>query len=248
MQNNILIEICLESAESVIAAEKGGADRVELCSDLFEGGLTPTLGTFLVAKERTNIPINVMIRPRGGDFCYSEVEFEVMKKEAAFFKEHGANALVFGLLTPDGEIDEERTKELIDIARPLPVTFHRAFDVTKDPFRSLETLIKLGVDRVLTSGFEATVPEGADLLAELVNVAGDRIIVMPGCGITERNFKKMRDLIKAKEYHVYLPVEYGSRMQYQPDHIYMGGCLRQSEYALQRTGCDRVRTIVSMKK
>lgn len=238
-----LIEICLESATSVVNAEKGGADRVELCSDLFEGGLTPTLGTFRVARRLTKIKINCMVRPRGGDFCYSDDEFEVMKEDARIFKEEGADGIVFGILTPDGEIDMERSRELIDIVRPLPVTFHRAFDMTRDAFRSLENLIALGVDRVLTSGLEATVPEGADMLAELVEKAGDRIIVMPGCGITERNFGKLKAKIKAKEYHVHLPVESGSMMTYHPGHIYMGGLLRQSEFTVQQTGVDRVRTI-----
>ncbi len=247
MSTNTLIEICLESVESVITAEKGGADRVELCSDLFEGGLTPSAGMFLLAKEMTSIPINVMIRPRGGDFCYSDIEFEVMKRDALFFKEHGANALVFGILTPDGEIDEERTRELIEIARPLPVTFHRAFDMTRDAFRSLETLIRLGVDRVLTSGLESSVLEGSDTLAELVKRAGERIVVMPGCGINERNFKKIKELIKAKEYHVHPSSSYPSKMVFHPGHIHMGGLLRQEEFSLSNTSLERVRTIISLK-
>ena len=202
-----LIEICLESVESVIAAEKGGADRVELCSDLFEGGLTPTIGTVKTALKKSNIKINVMIRPRGGDFCYSDEEFEVMLEDVRALKDTGINGIVFGILTPEGDVDIVRSKELIELARPLPVTFHRAFDMTRDPYKSLEDLINLGVDRVLTSGQEATVPEGADLLEELVKIAGDRIIVMPGCGITERNFPKLQEKIKAKEYHIYLPKE-----------------------------------------
>ena len=247
MEESIKIEICLDSVESVIIAERAGADRVELCSDLFEGGLTPTVGTFLLAKERTNIPINVMIRPRGGDFCYSDIEFEVMKKEAMFFKENGADALVFGILTPDGEIDKIRTKELIDIARPLPVTFHRAFDMTRDAFRSLDTLLSLGVDRVLTSGLEATVLEGADTLRTLVERAGERMIVMPGSGINERNFNKIKNLIGAKEYHMGLSSSIPSKMTFHPGHVYMGGLLRQNEFTLSRAGEERIRSVVSMK-
>lgn len=246
MDGRVLIEICLESAASVIAAEKGGADRVELCSDLFEGGLTPTLGTFRTARKNTSIPINVMIRPRGGDFCYSDIEFETMKEDAHIFKQEGASGIVFGILTPEGCIDMDRSAELIDIVKPLPVTFHRAFDMTVDPFDSLEKLISLGVARVLTSGQEATVPEGADMLEELVIRASDRIIVMPGCGLTERNFCKMKNKIKAKEYHVFLPVEHESRMKFHPEHIYMGGLLRQSEFTIQQTGADRVGMIRSM--
>ena len=247
MEESIKIEICLDSVESVIIAERAGADRVELCSDLFEGGLTPTVGTFLIEKERTNIPINVMIRPRGGDFCYSDIEFEVMKKEAMFFKENGADALVFGILTPDGEIDKIRTKELIDIARPLPVTFHRAFDMTRDAFRSLDTLLSLGVDRVLTSGLEATVLEGADTLRALVERAGERMIVMPGSGINERNFNKIKNLIGAKEYHMGLSSSIPSKMAFHPGHVYMGGLLRQNEFTISRAGEERIRSVVSMK-
>lgn len=247
MEESIKIEICLDSVESIIIAERAGADRVELCSDLFEGGLTPTVGTFLLAKERTNIPINVMIRPRGGDFCYSDIEFEVMRKEVMFFKENGADALVFGILTPDGEIDKIRTKELIDIARPLPVTFHRAFDMTRDAFRSLDALISLGVERVLTSGLEATVLEGADTLRALVERAGERMIVMPGSGINERNFNKIKNLIGAKEYHMGLSSSIPSKMAFHPGHVYMGGLLRQNEFTISRAGEERIRSVVSMK-
>lgn len=241
-----LIEICLESVESVIAAEKGGADRVELCSDLFEGGLTPTIGTVKTALKKSNIKINVMIRPRGGDFCYSDEEFEVMLEDVKALKDTGINGIVFGILTPEGDVDIVRSKELIELARPLPVTFHRAFDMTRDPYKSLEDLINLGVDRVLTSGQEATVPEGADLLEELVKIAGDRIIVMPGCGITERNFPKLQEKIKAKEYHIYLPKEISSKMVYHPGHIYMGGLLRQSEFTITHTSSQRVSDVMGL--
>ena len=244
MVDRPIIEICLESVESVIAAEKGGADRVELCSDLFEGGLTPTIGTVKTALKKSNIKINAMIRPRGGDFCYSDEEFEVMKEDIKAFKETGINGIVFGILTPEGDVDVKRSKEIIELARPLAVTFHRAFDMTRDPYKSLEELIKLGVDRVLTSGQEATVPEGADLLEDLVQIAGDRIIVMPGCGITERNFPKLRDKIKAKEYHIYLPYETTSKMKFHPGHIYMGGLLRQSEFTITHTSSSRVSDVM----
>lgn len=244
MAERPVIEICLESVESVIAAEKGGADRVELCSDLFEGGLTPTIGTVRTAKKLTEIKINVMIRPRGGDFCYSDEEFEVMKEDIKALKDTGINGIVFGILTPDGDVDMERSAELIELARPLSVTFHRAFDMTRDPYKALEDLISLGVDRILTSGQEATVPEGAELLSELVRLAGDRVIIMPGCGLTERNFDKMREKIGAKEYHVFLPEERKSLMEFHPGHIYMGGLLRQSEFTVTHTSPSRVSDIM----
>ena len=153
----LIFEVCVDSAEAAVAAQEGGADRVELCSDLLEGGLTPSHGTLAVARQRLRIGIMAMVRPRGGDFCYSDAEFAVMREDLRDAKRLGVNGLVFGLLNPDGTIDRDRTAELIAIARPLPVTFHRAFDVSRDPFEALDTLIDLGVDRVLTSGQEPSV-------------------------------------------------------------------------------------------
>jgi copper homeostasis protein len=245
---NPKIEICLESATSVLRAEQGGADRVELCSDLFEGGLTPSVGTFRVARRLSRLPLNVMIRPRGGDFCYSDDEFAVMLEDVKVFKAEGADAIVFGILTPDGDIDMVRSAEIIKAASPLPVTFHRAFDMTRNAHDSLEQLIQLGVTRVLTSGHEATVPEGADELAALVKQAGDRIIIMPGCGISERNFEKISKQIGAKEYHVFLPSEQPSLMKFHPGHILMGGVLRQSEFTIAQTDSSRVGDIVGMAR
>jgi len=239
------IEVCLETVESVIRAEEGGADRVEFCSDLFEGGLTPTLGAFKIAKRICKIPMNVMIRPRGGDFCYSEVEFEVMKENAHIFKEEGANALVFGILTPNGEIDEERTAILQEIASPLPVTFHRAIDMTRDAKRSIEVLKKLKVERVLTSGLESSVMEGILTLKKMVEWAGDDLIIMPGCGINERNFGFIRQELKTKEYHIFLQEEENSKMKYRPADIYMGGLLRQAEFLIPHTSVNRVKNIRS---
>ena len=241
------IEICLESIESVLAAEAGGADRVEFCADLFEGGTTPSLGAFKVARKHSTIAMNVMVRPRGGDFCYSDLEFEAMKEDVRLFKEAGADGIVFGILTSDGEIDVQRSKEIIELARPCSVTFHRAFDMTPDASRSLETLIDLGVDRLLTSGLEATVIEGLETLKMLVKQAGDRIIVMPGCGITERNFAYLQQQVQAKEYHVFVPGACESRMTYRPEHIYMGGMLRQAEFSISHTDSNRVSTIVGAK-
>lgn len=241
------IEVCLESIESVLTAQEGGADRVEFCADLFEGGTTPSLGAFRVARGKATIAMNVMIRPRGGDFCYSELEFEAMKEDVKLFKEAGANGIVFGILNPEGTIDIERSREIVELARPCSVTFHRAFDMTVDAAQSLETLIALGVDRVLTSGLEATVIEGLQMLKLLVKQAGERIIVMPGCGISERNFAYLHQEVGAKEYHVFVPGTYESRMTYRPDHIYMGGMLRQAEFSISHTDASRVRTITGMR-
>lgn len=233
-------EVCLENAESVVNAEKGGASRVELCSDLFEGGLTPSLGMLRTCRRLSRIDISAMVRPRGGDFCYTDEEFQVMKEDVKIFREEGIFSVVFGILTPDGRIDEERNAELIELARPMKVTFHRAFDMTRDAEESLETLIRLKVDRVLTSGLEPSVLEGMFTLKKLVEIAGDRIIVMPGAGINHRNFRYIRDNIGAKEYHVHPTYRKESKMVYRPGHIFMGGTLRQSEYALTSTPVDGV--------
>jgi len=243
----VKIEICLESVESVLIAERGGADRVEFCADLFEGGITPSLGAFKVARANSKIAMSVIIRPRGGDFCYSDLEFASMEEDIKLFKEAGADCVVLGILTPDGEIDIKRTKKLVNLARPMEVTFHRAFDVTKDAFKSLDTLIELGVDRVLTSGLEPTVSEGLDTLIELVKRAGDKIIVMPGCGLTERNFAALHAKIGAKEYHLLLPGSVESRMLFRNPNIYMGGMLRQAEYLITHTDLERVKAVTEAK-
>ncbi len=243
-----LIEICIGDAEGAILAERGGADRVELCSNLFEGGLSPSIGTIRAVKKYTTIPVNAMVRPRGGDFCYSELEFEVMKEEVKAFKAEGVNGVVFGILTPEGEVDAKRTKELVDLARPLSVTFHRAFDMVRDPYKALDTLISLGVDRILTSGLEATAYEGAELLAKLNTIAAGKLIIMPGCGIKERNFKKIDSIVHAKEYHMSLSGTKESKMQFHPGHIYMGGTLRQSEFSISCSDEGKIRSMMNSLK
>ena len=246
MNSNYAIEVCLDSVESAIAAQEGGALRVELCDDLFEGGTTPSIG--MVKRVRSNITIglHVIIRPRGGDFCYSSEEFEVMKLDIEAVKAAGADGVVIGLLNPDGTIDAERTKELIALARPMSVTFHRAFDVCRDPFEALEVLKECNVDRLLTSGQEETVIEGLPTLKKLIQAAGDDIIIMPGNGITERNFALIVAELAAQEYHIYVHKTFPSTMSYVSDHVYMGGLLRQSEYSLKCTDSERVKHIVSL--
>ncbi len=228
----MLFEACVDSIESALAAEQGGADRVELCSDLIEGGLTPSYGVLRVACERLRIGIMAMVRPRGGDFYYSEAEFAAMLHDVRMAREAGANGVVLGILTPDGDVDVERSRRLIEQARPLAVTFHRAFDMTRDPFAALETLIGLGVDRVLTSGQEPSVLEGLDLIAELAACARDRIVIMPGGGITDRNIARIRARVPAAEMHFAggEPVE--SRMRFRNSRVFMGGTLRPPEYTL----------------
>lgn len=233
-----LIEICLGNARGVLAAQNGGADRVELCSDLVEGGLTPTLGAFRTARKLADrIKINVMIRPRGGDFCYSDEEFLEMKEDLRIFREEGADGFVFGILNPDGTVDERRNAELLSMCGSLPATFHRAFDMTKDGKASLEVLIGLGFKRVLTSGQCSTAMEGSRFIAELVKQAGDRIIVMPGCGINAGNIKKLEQITGAVEYHMSASSEYESEMIFRNSKVDFGN------YRIKTTDEERVREI-----
>lgn len=240
MSAPVLLEVLVDSVESAQAAEAGGAHRLEVCQNLFEGGTTPSAGLLAVLRRTTSLPCNVMIRPRGGDFCYSDAEFEVMRHDLTVAKELGAAGIVLGLLRPDGAVDEDRTAELIRLARPLPVTFHRAFDMTRDPWEALESLIRLGVNRVLTSGQEATVLEGAELIAELVRRAGDRIVVMPGGGIRERNVERILRITGAREIHVSGSRSFDSRMTFRNTRIAMGRPLSAPEFSWSGVDAGRV--------
>ena len=197
-----VLEVCCGSLDDALEAEAGGADRVELCSSLFVGGLTPSFGTIAETTRRLRIPAIVMIRPRGGGFCYSESEFAAMLSDAEAAVAQGVAGLVFGVLTADGAIDLERTQRLRDLASARDAVFHRAFDVTPDPFRALDQLVDLGITRVLTSGQQDTVPEGVELIKRLVDYAGDRITVMPGGGIKLWNVEDVVRRTGCRQVHV----------------------------------------------
>jgi len=245
MPQRPVIEVCVESAAGALAAQEGGADRVELCANLLEGGTTPSAGTIRLARQKLTIAMNVIIRPRGGDFCYSDLEFAVMREDIALAKEVGADGVVIGILTADGDVDVARTAELVALARPLSVTFHRAFDMARDPYRALEDLIGLGIDRVLTSGQESSVLEGLDLITDLVRRAGERIIVMPGGGINERNIGKIVAQSGAREVHFAAAASVESPMRYRNARAFMGGELRPPEFALTVTDAGRVQQCMS---
>jgi copper homeostasis protein len=244
MKNGLLFEICVDSVDAALAAQEGGGDRLELCADLLEGGTTPSAGTVQRTLETLRTPVNVIIRPRGGDFCYSDAEFEVMRRDVEMVKDWGASGVVIGILKPDGTIDAGRTAVLVEVARPLSVTFHRAFDVTRDPYAALETLIDLGIDRVLTTGQESSALEGLDLIADLVQRAGNRIIVMPG-GITERTAARIVAGSGAKEFHFAALSSVVGRMAYRNPRVFMGGELRPPEYTLSVTDPATVRAVIA---
>ncbi len=196
-----LLEIAVFSAEAALIAARAGADRVELCSAYAEGGLTPSEGTVRIVKQHVKCPVFVMIRPRGGNFLYSWMEIESMKHDIERAKALGANGIVLGVLTKDHAVNEPVLRELTALAAPLPVTFHRAFDVCYDPFEALEAIIRCGVKRVLTSGQKTSAMEGAELIRELNEKANGRIILIPGAGITAGNIAKLRKQTGCTEFH-----------------------------------------------
>jgi copper homeostasis protein len=241
----VICEVCVDSVAGIRAAKSARADRVELCSNLLEGGTTPSCGMIRQARAIAGIALNVMIRPRGGDFLFDDDEFAIMEADIDAAKSESADGVVIGLLTADGAVDAKRMRDLIMRARPLSVTFHRAFDMTPDPFEALETLVGLGVERVLTSGQEATVLEGLPLIAELVRRAGRRIIVMPGGGITARNADRIVAAAKPQEIHFAALEPTASGMQFRRHHVFMGGELRPPEYDRLATSAVSVRSVMA---
>jgi len=228
--NPILIEVCVNSVESAVNAQMGGASRIELCDNLMEGGTTASAGTLLAVRAKLICEMNVLIRPRGGDFLYNDTELETIMNDIAFAKKAGADGIVFGFLTENGKIDVTLLKEMISQARPLSVTFHRAFDMCEDPFEALEQLIKLRVDRILTSGQKQSADEGSGLLTQLVQKAGNRIIIMPGGGIRPNNLEKLIKKTGAREYHVSSRFLLESKMNFRKPDIKMGSLIEMSEY------------------
>jgi copper homeostasis protein len=202
MPQNILLEICLDSVESAVAAQQGGAHRVELCSNLDVGGTTPSFSLIEEVRKLISIKLHVMVRPRGGDFCYSAQEFELMKNDILRTKQLGADGVVFGILTKEKTIDSERCRRLVEIAKPMSTTFHRAYDEVTEPFYALEDIVACGVDRLLTSGQKVSATEGIELIALLVQKAGNRIAIMPGAGIHAGNINNIIAMTGVTEIHI----------------------------------------------
>lgn len=218
----MILEACANSALSAIEAGKGRADRVELCENMADGGCTPGYGSILFARKNLKIELYIMIRPRGSDFLYSDAEFEIMKEDVLFARKTGAEGVVFGILNADGTIDKFRMRKLAELARPMGITCHRAFDMTADPFQAMEDLIELGIDRILTSGQQENALLGAPLIKDLITRAKGRIVIMPGGGIKEHNIKEVISATGANEFHLYLPKTVKSRMTFQRQDIHMG--------------------------
>jgi len=241
--NRIVVEIAVHSVESAIAAQAGGADRVELFSNPIEGGVTPSEGLIAVVREKLIQDLHVMIRPRGGDFHYSDLELAVMVRDVNMAKRLGANGVVLGLVNVDGTVDIHRTRQLVEVSRPLSVTFHRAFDVCCNLENALEDLIGCGVDRVLTSGGEATAIKGSKSIANLVRLAGNRIKIMAGGGIRPANIRQIVQETDAREVHAGLRRIVPSPMRFHNDKVSIGHKV-PAEYERITVKEDDVRKLV----
>ena len=216
------LEVCANSVQSAINAQIAGAKRIELCENLFIGGTTPSYGCIKTTRERVDIAINILIRPRIGDFLYSDIEFEQIKNDILVAKQLGVNGIVCGILLPNGEVDTERTDELVELSKPLTFTFHRAFDFTPDPYKALEDIIKTGATHILTSGQKNKAADSVDLLCELVKKAANRVAIMPGSGINADTIKRIVNT-GANEFHMSGVKDVESKMIYRKENLTLNG-------------------------
>lgn len=237
--NQPLLEIAANSVASAVAAQEGGADRVELCTALDVGGLTPTLGMMSLARKKLRIPIHVLIRPRAGDFLYDDEECEVMVRDIGVARNLGCDGVVIGVLDVEGHVEQIRCSWLMDAALGMDVTFHRAIDVCRDPLQALEDIIALGCDRILTSGGQPSAEAGAAAIAELVQQADGRIAIMPGGGINPDNVVDVLRKTGARAVHASAKVQHDSGMHHR------AGILRDMEYGPERTDLAHVRALAS---
>ena len=242
------LEICVDSAISALNAQSAGADRIELCDNLGEGGTTPGYGMIISARNNLSIGIHVLIRPRGGDFLYSDTEYDIMRRDIELCGENGIDGIVTGILLPDGTIDVERTARLIEFAYPMTATFHRAFDMCADPVRGLEDVIATGASRLLTSGQQNKALDAVELIRQLVIQAGERLIVMPGGGIDETNAAQIITATKAKELHLTGRMEIDSEMIFRRQSISMGSLPGNPEFKRKIADPEKIKKIIESLK
>jgi len=242
---NYKLEITVNSIDSAIISQDSGADRIELCDNFAEGGTTPSAGSIQLARKLLTIDLFVIIRPRGGDFLYNDIEFETMKQDILYAKDLGVDGVVFGVLKEDGTVDHGRNLELVNLAKPMQTTFHRAFDMTIDAFASMEDIIDLGFNRILTSGQKPTALGGAGLLADLVEKAGERIIIMPGSGIDEENISYLATRTKATEFHGSFKTKIQSEMKFKNEQAFMGKA-NSSEYEFDIADSNKIKNAVQI--
>ena len=246
MSRKSKIEICANSVESAIKAQEGGAYRVELCAGIPEGGTTPPFGDMRMARQMLHqTKLHVIIRPRGGDFLYSPLEQEIMLHDIKVARQLGADGVVFGCLTAEGDVDMAAMKKLMNAVGDMNVTFHRAFDMCKDPFKALEQIIELGCTRILTSGQESNAVKGIPLLKELVKQADGRIIIMPGCGVNPGNIKQIAEETNATEFHFSGRSSYESDMIFRNPKVSMGGTVKIEEYQRDITNPEIVKVALA---
>ena len=238
-------EICTNSVRSSIAAQKGGANRVELCAAIPEGGTTPSYGEIVMARKHLNIKLHVIIRPRGGDFFYTPLELETMIQDIELCKKLKVDGVVFGCLNADGSINMPAMQQLMRASEGLSVTFHRAFDVCKNPLKALEQIIELGCDRILTSGQEKNAELGIPLLKELQILAENRIILLAGCGVNESNIKKIAEATGISEFHFSAREVQSSKMTFRREQVPMGGAITIDEFSRPITTVKRVKETIA---
>lgn len=239
----ITLEVCANSVQSALNGQKGGAVRVELCDNLSEGGTTPSLSQIEISRQLLDIQLNILIRPREGDFLYSDLEFDIMKKDIHHCGQSKCDGIVIGILNADGSVDMKRNKELVEIAKQygMSITFHRAFDRCSDIMKSLEDVIELGCDRILTSGGKTTAPEGKEIIKELIEKADSRINIMPGGGITENNISELVATTGLKEFHGSFRSKHRGKMEYiSPVFTNM-----DEEYFLKMTDTEKVKLAIA---
>lgn len=243
MNKRFDIEVCVSSLEMAMEAEKGGADRIELCANLLEGGTTPSPALIKMTKESLKISTMVMIRPRGGDFCYSDIEFETMRNDILYCKSLNVDGVVLGILNPDGTIDKQRTKQLVEQARPMKVCFHRAIDMTKDYMQAFKDILECGCDRILTSGGENKAIDGVNQIAEIIKQSGNNIEIMVGSGISHENAKEIYQKTGVRHFHLSAKTFKPSKMEYRNPKVSMGGIKEVPEYDIIYTDPYKIKAI-----
>jgi copper homeostasis protein len=243
---NYKLEICANSVQSCINAQEGNADRVELCDNLWEGGTTPSAGTIKLARQQIDIGLFVIIRPRGGDFLYSSLEFEVIKEDIRMAIDLGADGIVSGILDADGLVDKERTAQLVELCGDLPFTFHRAFDLSSDPYKALEDIIDCGAKRILTSGLQPSVLQGIKMIKKLNDKASGRIVIMPGGGINEMNAQEIIQKTGCSEFHMSGKVIEDSKMNFRNHSLKLNGSADMPEYGITVSDVNKILEVRSV--
>ena len=240
-----ILEVCADSVQSAVAAQEGGADRIELCSGLVIGGLSPSPALFKQIRKYTDLKIRTLLRPRFGDFCYDDYEFQTLKEEVEMFRELGADGVVIGMLNPDGTLDMERMEVLVNAAGDIGITLHRAFDVCRDPYEALEQCVSLGIDTILTSGQKSSAWEGRGLLAELAEQAAGRVEILAGAGVNPGVIEKLAGCMAVRAFHMSGKKVMDSRMEFRREGVPMG-IPGFSEFEIWQTDREQVRRAVQV--